>query len=119
MADQHLDSPRDFMRLGLAAGPAALLAACGWDGGPLLRPPLRAVSRLNDWVGEKILLSGSRLAPEYPVVGAHRRAPSRRYFISDPTPVLRRSRGAGHWRSAAWSASRRGSPWRCSRPCPG
>jgi DMSO/TMAO reductase YedYZ molybdopterin-dependent catalytic subunit len=58
---------RDFMRLGLAAGPASLVAACGWDGGPTLEPKLRAISRLNDWVGEKILLSRTRLAPEYPV----------------------------------------------------
>ncbi len=57
---------RDFFRLGLAAGPAAVAAACGWDGGPTLEPRLRAFSRLNDWVGEKLLLSGSRLAPEYP-----------------------------------------------------
>jgi DMSO/TMAO reductase YedYZ molybdopterin-dependent catalytic subunit len=56
---------RDFMRLGLVA-PAALAAACGWDGGPLIEPRLRAISRLNDWVGEKILLSRSRLAREYP-----------------------------------------------------
>jgi DMSO/TMAO reductase YedYZ molybdopterin-dependent catalytic subunit len=59
-------SRRDLLRLGLAAGPAALAAACGWDGGPVLEPKLRAFSRLNDWVGEKILLSPSRLAREYP-----------------------------------------------------
>ena len=58
---------RDFMRLGLVAGPASLAAACGWDGGPAIVPKLRAISRLNDWVGEKILLSPTRLAPEYPV----------------------------------------------------
>lgn len=58
---------RDFFRLGLVAGPAALVTACGWDGGPLLQPKLRAFSRINDWVGEKVLLSTSRLAPEYPV----------------------------------------------------
>jgi DMSO/TMAO reductase YedYZ molybdopterin-dependent catalytic subunit len=58
---------RDLFRLGLAAGPAALVAACGWDGGPLLEPRLRAFSRVNDWVGEKILLSRGRLAREYPV----------------------------------------------------
>jgi DMSO/TMAO reductase YedYZ molybdopterin-dependent catalytic subunit len=59
-------SRRDFMRLGLVA-PAALVAACGWDGGPLIEPRLRSISRLNDWVGEKILLSPTRLAREYPV----------------------------------------------------
>jgi DMSO/TMAO reductase YedYZ molybdopterin-dependent catalytic subunit len=60
-------SRRDFMRLGLAAGPASLVAACGWDGGPALEPKLRAISRLNDWVGEKILFSPTRLARQYPV----------------------------------------------------
>jgi DMSO/TMAO reductase YedYZ molybdopterin-dependent catalytic subunit len=58
---------RDFFRLGAVAGPASLLAACGWDGGPFLEPKLRAFSRLNDWVGEKILYSPSRLAKEYPI----------------------------------------------------
>lgn len=57
---------RDFLALGLAAGPAALVAACGWDGGPGLQPGLRAFSRLNDWVGENILFSPTRLAPELP-----------------------------------------------------
>jgi len=59
-------SRRDFVRLGLVV-PASLVAACGWDGGSLIEPRLRAISRLNDWVGEKILLSSSRLAREYPV----------------------------------------------------
>ena len=58
---------RDLLRLGVAAGPAALLAACGWDGGPTLEPRLRLVSRLNDWVGEKIFLRRQRLASQYPV----------------------------------------------------
>ena len=56
---------RDFLRLGLVAAPASL-AACGWDGGPLIEPRLRAFSRLNDWVGEKLLLSPTRLAEQYP-----------------------------------------------------
>ncbi len=60
-------SRRDFLWLGLAAGPASLVAACGWDGGDTLEPRLRAFSRVNDWVGEKILLGRSRLAREYPV----------------------------------------------------
>jgi DMSO/TMAO reductase YedYZ molybdopterin-dependent catalytic subunit len=59
-------SRRDFMRLGLVA-PVSLAAACGWDGGSLLEPRLRAISRINDWVGEKILLSPTRLAREYPL----------------------------------------------------
>jgi DMSO/TMAO reductase YedYZ molybdopterin-dependent catalytic subunit len=57
---------RDFLRLGAVAGPAALIGACGWDGGPVLEPKLRAFSRINDWVGEKILFSPSRLARQYP-----------------------------------------------------
>lgn len=58
---------RDLLRLGAVAGPAALIAACGWDGGSSLEPRLRAFSRINDWIGEKILLSPARQAPEYPV----------------------------------------------------
>jgi DMSO/TMAO reductase YedYZ molybdopterin-dependent catalytic subunit len=58
---------RDFVRLGAVAGPASLVAACGWDGGPSIEPKLRAFSRFNDWVGENILLSPGRLAREYPV----------------------------------------------------
>jgi DMSO/TMAO reductase YedYZ molybdopterin-dependent catalytic subunit len=58
---------RDFLRLGVVAGAASIVAACGWDGGPVLEPKLRAFSRINDWVGEKILLSPNRLAREYPV----------------------------------------------------
>jgi DMSO/TMAO reductase YedYZ molybdopterin-dependent catalytic subunit len=49
------------------AGPAVLLAACGWDGGPTLEPGLRLYSRVNDWVGEKIFLGRRKLAPQYPV----------------------------------------------------
>jgi DMSO/TMAO reductase YedYZ molybdopterin-dependent catalytic subunit len=58
---------RDLLRLGAVAGPASIAAACGWDGGPVLEPKLRAFSRINDWVGEKILHSPTRLAQEYPV----------------------------------------------------
>jgi DMSO/TMAO reductase YedYZ molybdopterin-dependent catalytic subunit len=57
---------RDFMRLGIVA-PVSLAAACGWDGGHLLEPRLRSISRLNDWVGEKILFSRTRLARQYPI----------------------------------------------------
>ena len=67
MTDQGGVSRRDFLRLGIAAGPASLVAACGWDGGAALEPRLRAFGRINDWVGERIFLSRSRLAPEYPV----------------------------------------------------
>ena len=68
MTEEHRGlTRRDLLRLGAVAGPAALIAACGWDGGSSLEPPLRVFSRINDWIGEKILLSPSRLAPEYPV----------------------------------------------------
>jgi DMSO/TMAO reductase YedYZ molybdopterin-dependent catalytic subunit len=66
MTDDRGLSRRDFLRLGTIAAPAAL-AACGWDGGPLIAPRLRAWSRVNDWVGEHVLFSRTRLAREYPV----------------------------------------------------
>jgi DMSO/TMAO reductase YedYZ molybdopterin-dependent catalytic subunit len=86
MTDRFLNR-RDLFRLGLVAGPAALASACGWQGGPLV-PKLAAVSRLNDWVGEKILLSSTRLAKEYPV---SRRTPARffpAYSRAHPLPQL-------------------------------
>ena len=71
MTHRPTTSRRDFLRLGLAAGPASLVAACGWDGGAFLEPRLRAFSRLNDWVGEKILLFGETTATiENPGAGA-------------------------------------------------
>jgi DMSO/TMAO reductase YedYZ molybdopterin-dependent catalytic subunit len=65
MAERERFTRRDFLRLGLAAAPTAL-AACGWDGGPLIQPGLRGWSRVNDWIGEKVLFSPGRLAAEYP-----------------------------------------------------
>ena len=58
---------RDFFRLAAVAGPASVVAACGWDGGAVLEPKLKAFSRINDWVGEKILFSPKRMGKEYPV----------------------------------------------------
>lgn len=84
MTERRLDR-RDFLRLGLVAGPAALVASCGWDGGPGIEPRLRAFSRINDWVGEK-LISNSRLAPVYPVSARTRDFPA--YFVSPNAPVL-------------------------------
>lgn len=78
---------RAFLRLGAGAGAASLAAACGWDGGGLVKPRLLSLSRLNDWVGEHVLFSPTRLARTYD--------PSRRssgvpaYFISDTVPMLR------------------------------
>jgi len=70
MTDEPRDgadvSRRTLLRLALLGGGGLALSACGWDGGPL-QPALRGMSRVNDWVGEKVLLSGSRLARQYPV----------------------------------------------------
>lgn len=77
---------RDFLRLGLVAGPASLVAACGWRGGEAVRSRLHAVSRVNDWVGEHVLHSNRRLAREYPVAERSRTMPS--YFVAPRTPVL-------------------------------
>jgi DMSO/TMAO reductase YedYZ molybdopterin-dependent catalytic subunit len=77
---------RGFLRLAAGAGPAAFAAACGWDGGNLVRPRLLSISRLNDWMGEKILFSPSRLAHTYAVSDRSVSLPS--YYISDHTPVL-------------------------------
>ena len=79
-------SRRDVMRLGLAAMPASLLAACGWDGGKVLRPGLAEVSRINDWVGEHLLPAGRR-AWEY--VPSARSATMPAYFVSQTMPVLK------------------------------
>jgi len=83
MTERRLDR-RDFLRLGLVAGPASLVAACGWDGGSGIEPKLRAFSKVNDWVGEKILHSSSRLAREYPVSERTRDFPS--YHVHRPEP---------------------------------
>jgi DMSO/TMAO reductase YedYZ molybdopterin-dependent catalytic subunit len=77
---------RGFFRLAAGAGPAALAAACGWDGGDAVRPTLLAWSRVNDWVGEKVLYAPTRRAREYPTAARSARLPS--YFISRMTPVL-------------------------------
>lgn len=77
---------RAFVKLGVAAGAGTLAAACGWDGGRLLRPGLLDISRVNDWVGEKILFSPTRLARTYGTVERSAMLPS--YFISATMPVL-------------------------------
>jgi DMSO/TMAO reductase YedYZ molybdopterin-dependent catalytic subunit len=86
MSDHSL-SRRDLLRLGAVAGPAAVVASCGWQGGPLV-PKLRAISLFNDWVGEKLLLSSTRLAPVYPHT---KRTPPYHfpaYSITHPPPQL-------------------------------
>src|SRR2546426_5462902 len=77
---------RALLRLAAGAGTASLVAACGWDGGNAVRPLLLDVSRLNDWVGEKILFSKHRLAPEYDIAQRTAMLPS--YFISPMMPML-------------------------------
>ncbi|HVR10675.1 MAG TPA: molybdopterin-dependent oxidoreductase, partial [Thermoanaerobaculia bacterium] len=87
MTDSRL-SRRDLFRLGLAAGPASLVAACGWDGGPHLGPKLHAFSKVNDWVGEKIFLSSTRLAPQYPVSQRTAARDFPAYALTHPLPVV-------------------------------
>lgn len=77
-------SRRDLLRLGLLSGSASLLSACGFKGGPL-EPTLRRVGEANDWLGEKVLFSRDRLAPEYPVSARTREFPT--YALSRPYPV--------------------------------
>jgi DMSO/TMAO reductase YedYZ molybdopterin-dependent catalytic subunit len=77
---------RAFLRLLAGGGTASLVAACGWDGGNGVRPLLLDASRLNDWVGEKILFSPRRLAHEYPITERTAHLPS--YFISREMPLL-------------------------------
>ncbi len=77
---------RAFFKLAGGAGTASLVAACGWDGGDAIRPKLLAVSRLNDWVGEKLLYSPTRVARTYDP--AQRAATLPSYFISRTVPLL-------------------------------
>ena len=86
---EHLAAALDrraFVRLGVAGGAASLVAACGWDGGNAVRPLLLDISRLNDWVGEKVLFSPTRLARTYS--SAERSAMLPGYFISRSVPML-------------------------------
>lgn len=71
-------SRRKFLQVAAAAGAAGVAAA--------LRPSLLDISRVNDWVGEKLLYSPSRLAREYDRAERTARVPS--YFISRTMPVL-------------------------------
>src|SRR2546422_10510889 len=77
---------RGFLKLAAAGGAAGLVAACGWDGGNSVRPSLLSLSRMNDWVGENILFSPTRLAKTYSPAERSRMLPS--YFISDVMPAL-------------------------------
>ena len=77
---------RAFVKLAVAGGAASLVAACGWDGGNAIRPRLLDISRVNDWVGEKILFARTRLARTYSPAERSAALPS--YFISSMTPML-------------------------------
>jgi DMSO/TMAO reductase YedYZ molybdopterin-dependent catalytic subunit len=84
-SDRPPFSRRDLLRLGLTAGAASLATACGWQGGPLI-PVLRGTSHLNDWVGEKVLFSRHRLAPQYPVSARTPEKDFPAYSITRPLP---------------------------------
>src|SRR2546422_11551441 len=77
---------RAFLRLAAGAGTASFVAACGWDGGNAIRPLLLDVSRVKDWVGEKIFFSKNRLARKYGIAEGTANLPS--YFISPTMPML-------------------------------
>lgn len=51
-----------------------------------MRPRLLSISRFNDWVGEKVLFSPTRIARTYSAGDRSASLPS--YYISDHTPVL-------------------------------
>jgi DMSO/TMAO reductase YedYZ molybdopterin-dependent catalytic subunit len=87
MTDQAW-SRRDLLRLGALAVPAAVASSCGWDGGRVLAPRLRAFSGVNDWVSENIFLSHRHHAPTYPLSA---RTPADRfpvYALSHPLPTV-------------------------------
>ena len=92
MTDDRAFSRRDLLRLGLTAGAASLATACGWQGGPLL-PILQGASRLNDWVGEKVLFSRHHLAPQYPVAQRTKEGLFPAYARTHPLPQLVDSAG--------------------------
>src|SRR2546426_9738295 len=83
----HEIDRRAFLKLGVAGGAGRLAAAGGWDGGNAIRPNLLAVSRINDWVGERVLFSPTRLARTYSPAERSPTLPS--YFISATTPMLK------------------------------
>src|SRR4029077_16303478 len=90
MTHDRFPSPfnrRDLLRLGLTAGAASLVTACGWQGGPLM-PALQGASRLNDWVGEKSFLFRPPLAPQDPPSARTPEGLFPAYSISHPLPQL-------------------------------
>ena len=92
-ADARTLDRRALLQVAVSGGVATLAAACGWDGGNALRPRLLDISRLNDWVGEHILFSPTRLARTYDPSQRSSAFPS--YFIANSVPMLSEPRA---WR---------------------
>jgi DMSO/TMAO reductase YedYZ molybdopterin-dependent catalytic subunit len=67
----------------LTSGAAALLAACGWDGGTPLHPVMTGASLFNDWFSER-LFSSTQPAPKSSESLRSNSFPN--YHISDMTP---------------------------------
>jgi DMSO/TMAO reductase YedYZ molybdopterin-dependent catalytic subunit len=80
---------RAFLATGAAA---AAGAACGWDGGDTVEPVLLRVSRLNDWLSER-LFDPDAPAPKYETDERSSAFPA--YHISGMTPRLS---DPGAWR---------------------
>lgn len=99
---------RSFLGSGVAATLGLAATSCGWDGGDRLVPVLRNVSRVNDWIGER-LLSHDRRAPKYPHSARSVSFPN--YHISAMTPVLE---DPSAWRLEVGGLVRR--PLSLSRP---
>ncbi len=74
---------RDFLRLAVAAGPVAALAASGCDQAHVIQKRAAWAMHVNDWVGEHVWYSNKRLAREYSV---SQRTPERAF------PTYHRSR---------------------------
>ncbi|HUP19315.1 MAG TPA: molybdopterin-dependent oxidoreductase [Gemmatimonadota bacterium] len=78
-------SRRTFLGTAGAAVTVGAVAGCGWDGGERVGSILHGTSRVNDWLGER-LLSHDRLAPKYGP--GDRTASFPNYHISRETPIL-------------------------------
>ncbi|MEJ2187016.1 MAG: molybdopterin-dependent oxidoreductase [Gemmatimonadota bacterium] len=87
-----MTSRKSSRRAFLAGSLGSLLAACGWDGGPLIRPRLQGFSHFNDWLSQG-LFSPGRLARTYDLSERSRSFPA--YHISRMTPTLAEP---GSWR---------------------
>lgn len=87
-----MTSRKTSRRAFLAGSLGGILAACGWDGGPLIRPRLQGFSRFNDWLSQG-LFSPDRLARTY--APGQRSSSFPAYHISRMTPTLQEP---GSWR---------------------